>query len=51
LLNKAKRSFMFFEFMNRSKKKFIPSLIYKKSNDILKNMNRVTGLYTQIDTK
>jgi nitrate/nitrite-specific signal transduction histidine kinase len=49
LLNKAKRSFKFFEFMNRSKSKFIPSLIYKKSNDILKNMNTATGLYTKIE--
>ncbi len=45
LLNKAERSFMFFEIMNRSQSKFIPTLIYKKSNDILKNMNTATGLY------
>jgi len=49
LLNKAKRAFKFFEFMNKSKSKFIPSLIYKKSNDILKNMNTATGLYTKIE--
>jgi hypothetical protein len=49
LLNKAKRAFKFFEFMSRSKSKFIPSLIYKKSNDILKNMNTATGLYTKIE--
>ena len=48
LLAKVKRSFMFFEIMNRSKSKFIPSLIYKKSNDILKNMNRATGLYAAL---
>jgi hypothetical protein len=48
LLKKVKRSFMFFEIMNRSKSKFIPSLIYKKSNDILKNMNSVTGLYATL---
>jgi hypothetical protein len=48
LLKKVKRSFMFFEIMNRSKSKFIPSLIYKKSNDILKNMNSVTGLYAAL---
>ena len=47
LLAKVKRSFMFFEMMNRSKSKFIPTLIYKKSNDILKNMNDVTNLYAQ----
>jgi hypothetical protein len=45
LLKKAKRSFMFFEVMNRSSSRFIPTLIYKKSNDILKSMNTATGLY------
>jgi len=45
LLKKAEQSFMFFEIMNRSSSRFIPSLIYKKSNDILKNMNTATGLY------
>ncbi len=45
LLKKAKNSFMFFEIMNRSSSKFIPTLIYKKSNDILKSMNTATGLY------
>jgi hypothetical protein len=47
LLKKVKRSFMFFEIMNRSKSKFIPSLIYKKSNDILNNMNKITALYAE----
>lgn len=51
LLGKVKRSFMFFEMMNRSKSKFIPTLIYKKSNDILKNMDRVTKIYVQNNTK
>ncbi len=50
LLKKVKRSFMFFEIMNRSKSKFIPSLIYKKSNDILKDMNSATGLYAALKT-
>ena len=45
LLNKSERSFKFFEIMNRSSSKFIPSLIYKKSNDMLKDMNTATGLY------
>lgn len=45
LLKKAKNSFLFFQIMNRSSSKFIPSLIYKKSNDILKSMNTATGLY------
>jgi len=45
LLEKVERAFMFFEIMNKSNSKFIPALIYKKSNEILKNMNTVTGLY------
>ncbi len=44
-------AFMFFEMMNRSTSKFIPSLIYKKSNDILKKMNEVTELYVKEETK
>ncbi len=51
LLNKTQRSFKFFEFMNKSSTKFIPSLIYKKSNEILKDMNRATNLYTAIENK
>jgi len=45
LLARAERSFKFFEVMNKSQSKFIPALIYKKSNDILKDMNTATGLY------
>jgi len=51
LLAKVKRSFLFFEMMNRSKSKFVPTLIYKKSNDILKNMNSVTQLYVSSKSK
>jgi hypothetical protein len=51
LLAKVKRSFLFFEMMNRSKSKFVPTLIYKKSNDILKNMNSVTQLYVSSKPK
>jgi len=52
LLGKVKRSFTFFEMMNRSSsKKFVPTLIYKKSNDILKNMNTVTQLYVKSESK
>ena len=51
LLKKSKKSFMFFEMMNKSKSKFIPTLIYKKSNDILKDMNTATGLYVIEDNK
>jgi len=45
LLSRVERAFMFFEIMNKSNSKFIPALIYEKSNEILKNMNTVTGLY------
>jgi len=45
LLKNAKKSFMFFEIMNKSNSKFIPSLIFKKSNDMLRDMNTATGLY------
>jgi len=51
LLKKVERSFMFFEMMNRSKSKFIPTLIYKKSDEMLKNMNRVTQLYVENESK
>jgi nitrate/nitrite-specific signal transduction histidine kinase len=51
LLVKVMRSFMFFEMMNRSKSKFVPTLIYKKSNDILNNMNTVTQIYVKSDAK
>jgi len=45
LLVKVKRSLMFFEMMNRSKSKFVPTLIYKKSNDMLTMMDTVTQHY------
>jgi len=45
LLTDVEKSFMFFEVMNKSSSVFIPSLIYKKSNDILKNMNKATQCY------
>ena len=51
LLAKVKRSFMFFEMMSRSKSKFVPTLIYKKSNDILVNMNSATQKYVALETK
>jgi nitrate/nitrite-specific signal transduction histidine kinase len=44
-LTQAKRSFMFLEMMNKSKSKFIPTLVYKKSNEILDNMNSATHKY------
>jgi len=45
LLKKSNKSLIFLEMMSRSETKFIPSLIYKKSNDILRDMNKVTELY------
>ena len=45
LLNKSGKAFKFFEIMNKSSTKFIPTLIYKKSNEMLKDMNTATGLY------
>ncbi len=44
-------SFMFFEMMSKSKSKFVPTLIYKKSNDILANMNSATQSYVALKTK
>ena len=51
LLSKVEKSFMFFEVMGASKTTFIPTLIYKKSNDILKNMNTATHLYVVVSKK
>ena len=45
LLAKSEKAFRFFEIMNKSSSKFIPTLIYKKSNEMLKDMNTATGLY------
>jgi len=45
LLDKVEKSFLFFEIMNRSTLRFIPTLIYKKSDDILENMEAVTTSY------
>ncbi len=45
LLNKSEKAFKFFQIMNKSTNKFIPTLIYKKSNEMLKDMNTATGLY------
>jgi nitrate/nitrite-specific signal transduction histidine kinase len=51
ILSKVKRSFRFFEMMSKSTQRFIPTLIYKKSNDILQDMNEATIKYTQLKTK
>jgi len=47
LLKKVQRNFMFFEMMGGSDT-FIPSLLFKKSMSILKDMNTATGLYARI---
>ena len=49
-LEKAGRAFMFFEIMARSNSKFIPSLIYRKSNEILHDMDAATKLYAKLET-
>ncbi len=45
LLNRVEKDYSFFRIMNKSSSNFIPSLIYNKSNEILKNMDKVTELY------
>lgn len=47
LLKKVGKNFMFFEMMGGSDI-FIPSLLFKKSMMILKDMNTATGLYAKI---
>ncbi len=39
------RSFKFFEMMNRSKSKFIPTLIYKKTTQIHQEIEKITQTY------
>lgn len=39
------RSFKFFEIMNRSKSKFIPTLIYKKTTQIHQEIEKITQAY------
>jgi nitrate/nitrite-specific signal transduction histidine kinase len=51
LLNEVEKSFKFFEVMGKSSTRFIPTLIYKKSDDILKNMNTVTKKYITVSKK
>ena len=51
ILSKVKRSYRFFEMMSKSTQRFIPTLIYKKSNDILRDMNDATIKYTQLKIK
>ena len=51
LLKEVEQSFKFFKIMNQTSNTFIPTLIYKKSNDILKNMNIVTTKYVNLKIK
>jgi len=48
LLKEVEKSFSFFKIMNQTSDTFIPTLIYKKSNDILKNMDTITEKYVQL---
>jgi len=50
-LKEVKQSFTFFKIMSKKSKTFIPTLIYKKSNDILKNMDKVTKSYVELQIK
>ena len=51
LLKEVEKSFTFFKIMNKTSDTFIPTLIYKKSNDILKNMNIITHKYVTLKIK
>lgn len=51
ILVKVKKSFIFFQMMSKSKSKFIPSLIYKKSIEILNDMNSIVIHYKKLETK
>jgi hypothetical protein len=50
-LKEVEKSFIFFKIMNKTSNTFIPTLIYKKSNDILENMNIVTKNYVDLQVK
>jgi len=50
LLHKAARAFIYFEYM-KDTDTHVPALLYKKSMEILKNMNIATGLYAKIGAK
>ena len=51
LIKNSRKTFLFFDIMSKSKSKFIPSLIYKKSLDILEDMEKVVSIYTKIEQK
>lgn len=51
-LKQVKRSFTYFKMMNmKGSTKYVPSLIYKHSNDILSNMNEATLQYVANENK
>jgi len=47
MVEKVMKSFRFFEIMNRSKRKFIPTLIYSKTTRIHKDLNKITISYAR----
>ena len=51
LLKTEKKAFIFFEMMDKNTKTFIPTLIYKKSNEIFDAANTATRLYAELGSK
>jgi hypothetical protein len=49
-LKKVEKAFMYFTVMDALDNSSIPTLIYKKSNSILKNANRLSALYNKTIT-
>jgi len=47
LLHKSAKAFIYFEYM-RDAKVHVPTIIFKKSMEILKDMNTATGLYAKM---
>ncbi len=51
LLIEEKKAFKFFEIMDKNTRTFIPTLIYKKSNEIFDAANTATSLYAELGSK
>jgi len=51
IVKKVMRGFRFFEIMNRSKTKFIPTLIYSKTGKIHSDIKKITALYIKSEGK
>jgi len=51
MVKKVMRGFKFFEIMNRSKTKFIPTLIYSKTGKIHSDIKKITALYIKSEGK